>query len=277
MDMSVVIRCGDDERVFRCVDSIDEDVEVIVSTSPNPGFQKKLAARGIDFRLAPRGNLSIVSNVGFEAASYDRVLITDSDTAFEKGCIRRMHDALEKHRVVRAKLEFKHDKSVPFSRVVAEARDFVNSLPLVYTPGIAVRKDILPDIGGFLFNDPVPFAVDADLDYRIKRARIFVGFLDDAIIYHDAENLMHDLRAAYRIGGGCTASAVHLSGSDNLGGQRAPVKAVDLKGVRFWHFKEIFHTRGISVLSYQLLWDLLFYGGLMRQSLVCRLPGGRCA
>jgi len=275
MDMSIVIRCWDDERVFKCVDSIDEDVEVIVSTSENPKFQGKLAARGINYCLVPRGNLSIVSNVGFAATKYNKVLITDSDTTFEKGCIRKMHDALDEHRVVRAKLRFKHRADMPFSRIVAEARDFVNSLPVVYTPGIAVRKDILPDIGGFLFNDPVPFAVDADLNYRIRKARISVRYLDDAVIYHDAESLRHDINAAFRIGRGCMVSAVHLSGHDGSGGQRPRIIARELKGVKPQHFREILHKRGLPILSYQLLWDLLFYGGMIHQSFISRLPGGK--
>lgn len=271
MDMSIVIRCWDDDRVFRCVESVDEDVEVIVSTSSNPEFEEKLAAGGLTYCLAPRGNLSGVSNIGFASTKHDKVLITDSDTVFECGCIRRMHDALDEYGVVRAKLKFRHDAGVPFSRVVAEARDFVNSMPLVYTPGIAVRKDILPEIGGFLFNDPVPFAVDADLNYRIRSARIPVQYLDDAVIYHDPEGPKHDARAAFRIGRGCMISAVHLSNHSRFGHRRPWVIARELKGVKPQHLRTMLRTKGVSTLSYQLLWDLLFYSGMIRESLVGKL------
>src|SRR5271157_3975101 len=140
MDLTVVIRCGDDYRVFNCIDSIDEDVEIIVSTSENAALEAALSNKGIKYCLSPRKNLSLTSNVGFVNATYDKVFITDSDTLFEPGCLRKIFDALDTFKVARAKIRFPIDPLVPWSRVVAEARDFVNSLPLVYTPGVGVRR-----------------------------------------------------------------------------------------------------------------------------------------
>jgi glycosyltransferase involved in cell wall biosynthesis len=272
--MSVVIRCGDDERVFKCIESIDEDVEIIVSTCDNSAFQRKLDARSLDYVVSPRGNLSVVSNIGFDAAKYDRVLITDSDTTFEKGCIFKMFQALDEYKVVRAKLRFKERSDLSLSRVVAEARDYVNSLPLVYTPGIAVRKDLLPDIGGFLFNPPVPYAVDADLDYRIKNSKIPVKFLDDAVIYHDAEDLKHDMKAAYRIGRGCAVSSIHLPNLIKTSDKNHWATVKKLKGVKFRNYRDVLDRKGTVVLAYQLLWDTLFYAGAVHQSLRRRSPVG---
>ena len=264
MNISIIIRCGDDERVFKCIESIDEDVEVVVSISENPVLQEKLSSKGIPYCLVPRGNLSVVSNIGFNQTKNDRVIITDSDTIFEKGCIGRMHDALDDFRVVRATLKFKDSLNVPFSKIVAKARDYVNSLPLVYTPGIAVRKSLIPDIGGFLFNDPVPFAVDADLNHRIKCAGIPVKFLKDAVLYHDAEGVFHDMKAAFRIGKGCMTSAIHLSGYAMFNGQKPADILRELKGVRLYHLPELVRTKGIRILFYQMVWDALFYSGVIR-------------
>jgi hypothetical protein len=261
MDLSIVIRCGDDERVFDCIHSIDEDVEIMVSTSENPEFQSKLEARGIQYCLSPRGNLSEVSNIGFNHAKHEKVIITDSDTIFEKGTIKKMYLALDEYDVVRAKLQFRTYKKKPFSRTVAEARDYVNSLPLVFTPGIGIKRGITEKIGGFLFNDPVPFAVDADMDYRIKQAKIPVKYLSNAAIYHDAESIRHDMKAAYRIGAGCMTSAIYLSESFH-NGQKAPIAIVrDLKGVRVEHWNDLLRTKGVGVFMYQMMWDIMFYSG----------------
>lgn len=260
LDMTIVIRCGDDERVFRCIESIDERVEVIVSTSENPELQEKLEERGVEYCLTPRSNLSMTSNIGFERATNEKVLITDSDTWFEGGCIRRIYDALKEFKVARARLVFKHSPNVPFSRLVSEARDFVNSLPVVYTPGIGVRADLIPDIGGFLFNDPVPYAVDADLNYRVQKACVPVKFIEDAIIYHDVVDVWHDLKAATRIGRGCIVSGQWMS-NHGISGDSVLSTARELKGVKPGHLIDVARSKGISVFVYQLLWDMHFHAG----------------
>jgi len=261
MDLSIVIRCGDDERVFDCIQSIDEDVEIMVSTSKNPHFQSKLETRSIQYCLSPRGNLSQVSNIGFNHTKHEKVIVTDSDTIFKKGTIKEMYLALDEYDVVRAKLRFLADEKKPFSKTVAEARDYVNSLPLVFTPGIGIKRGITEKIGGFLFNDPVPFAVDADLDYRIIQAKIPVKYLPNAEIYHDAESIRHDMKAAYRIGAGCMTSAIYLSRQIH-NNQKHPRKIVsELKGVKTRHLGDVMRKKGPSVFAYQLLWDLLFHSG----------------
>ena len=200
-DLSVVIRCWNDSSVLQCIDSIDLDVEVIVSFTGADDLAARIREHGARCVRAPRSNLSRVSNIGFNATTYDKVILTDSDTVFEPGCVGRLRDALGTFRAARARLRFEGDYGL--SKIVAEARDYVNGLPLLYTPGIAVRKDLLPEVGGFLFNDPVPYAVDTDLDFRVKRARVPVAYLTDAWLRHTAVSVRHDLRAAYRIGGGC--------------------------------------------------------------------------
>lgn len=259
MELSVVIRCKDDERVFDCIESVDEDVEIIVVLNQNDTLKDRLEQMGIVCCVSPPGNLSTVSNIGFSAARNDKVIITDSDTIFNSGSIEKMNDSLNNYKVVRAKLKFKSCNSIPFSKIISEARDFVNSLPLVYTPGIGVRRDILPEIGGFLFNENVPFAVDADLNYRINEIDLDVKFLNDAVIQHDSEGIKHDLKAAIRIGRGCRRSAETL-GTIYL---HTNVRSIGkyLKGVKLHHYPLIIKNKGFKVLLYQIIWDSHFYIG----------------
>lgn len=255
-----MIRCGDDDRVFRCIDSIDEEVDVVVSISENRSLQRRLEDRGVRFCLSPRRNLSKTSNMGFEEAKHDKVFITDSDTILERGCLARVYKALDKAPVVRAKLKFRHNSDVFLSRIVAEARDYVNSMPLAFTPGLGVQRELLPRIGRFLFNDQVPYAVDADLDYRIKNSNVPVVFLEDAILYHDVESVKHDLKAAYRIGKGCIISASWLSSTGRFYGSKYQI-VKQLKAVKMKHWRDIVVRKGLFVLLYQFLWDMSFFTG----------------
>lgn len=257
MDLSVVIRCGDDWRVFDCIKSIDESVEIIVALSENPDLQKELESLGIRYCVTPRRNLSVTSNMGIAKASFEKVVITDSDTVFEPGCIRNLYHALDEFSIVRARLRFTSDQSGITSRIVAEARDYVNSLRLVYTPGVAIRKDVVAELGGFVFNDIVPYAVDADLNFRIKASKTRVKFADQAVLNHCAESYRHDLKAAYRIGIGCAISYLSLRKMP----QFSAIKWNDLKGVRLGRLPDIMIRKGVLVLAYQILWDYCYWLG----------------
>ncbi|MHA1448415.1 MAG: glycosyltransferase [Candidatus Hodarchaeales archaeon] len=260
MDISIVIRCCDDERVFRCIESIDEDVEIIISLCENEVIQKKIEEMKIKYCIIPRGNLSITSNAGFKIASHQKVFITDSDTLFKKNCIRETFINLDKYKIVRARIIFQYNTRNPISKIIAEARDYVNSLPVVYTPGIGVHKDLLDKIGGFLFNDPVPFAVDADLTFRVKEANIPVKYLDSACIYHSSVDIYHDLKAAFRIGKGCAISAILLNKMNKNSKSYRKIR-YDLKGVKVTDYPDIVRKKGPLVMLYQIIWDLFFYLG----------------
>jgi GT2 family glycosyltransferase len=150
---------------------------------------------------------------------------------------------------------------MPFSGIVSNARDYVNSLPLVYTPGIALRKNILSRIGGFMFNNVVPYAVDADLNYRVWSSKTPVIFSGKSIINHSAESLNRDLKAAYRIGGGCAASYKSLKKMP----QFSSIRWNDLKGVPMNRLPDLLTQKGFLVFVYQIIWDTAFWYGYIRR------------
>lgn len=263
MDISIIIRCGDDNRVFNCIESIDEDVEVIVSLSDNQKLETELKNKGIKYCLSPRKNLSMTSNIGFELASHEKIIITDSDTVFESGCIKKIYESLDNYKVACVGIKFLSDPSIPFSNIVAQSRDYVNSLPLFFTPGIALKKDVLSEIGGFLFDDNVPYAVDANLDYRLKKSGLPVAWLNnEAYICHAPETIKHDLKAAFRIGMGCKVGVERLRSYE----QYSDAKWNALKGVKFKSIIDVFQKKGVYVGFYQLLWDIFHFAGYSHQT-----------
>jgi hypothetical protein len=262
LDISVVIRCSDDNHIFKCIKSIDSQVEIIVSLTENKKIQKKLEDMGIKYCITPKGNLSITSNAGFNVTSFNKVIITDSDTIFGKKCVEKMFNALNDFKCARVNLKTLWNSSLRFSNIVAKGISYVFSLPLAFTPGLAVRKDILTEIGGFLFNEPVPFAVDADLNHRIKKAKIPIKFLKDAYLYHLPCSLKHSLKAAFRIGKGVRISVEHL----NLllkESKRYLMKS--LKAVKPNAIFDILFRKGLKLFLYQLFWDLFYYIGYYYQ------------
>lgn len=174
-----------------------------------------------------------------------------------------MYDALNEYKITRAKLVFKVYPRNIFSKIAAEARDYVYNKPLVFTPGIGVRRDVLDEIYGFLFNDPVPWAVDADLNYRIKQANIPVAFLKDAYIYHSPLKIKRDLKAAFRIGMGVRVSVRELS---KILMNPKKIKK-NLKAVKKRDYFNIYKEKSLLILIYQFIWDSLYYSGYYYQKL----------
>jgi glycosyltransferase involved in cell wall biosynthesis len=216
---------------------------------------------GIKYCITPRGNLSRTSNIGISYASYDKVIITDSDTTFEPGAIAELYHSLCQFPIARARIRFILDKKRTSTRIVSEARDYVNSLPLVYTPGVAFHKEVAEKLGGFLFNDLVPYAVDADWNYRIARAKVPVKFDGNAMINHCPEGVRHDLKAAYRIGCGCAISYMSLRKNSKF----STMRWNDLKGVKISMLPDVLSKKGAMVLLYQIVWDSFYWMGYAYQ------------
>lgn len=256
-ELSIVIRCGDDPNVLDCISSIDCDSEIIVSFTGNSDLAKRIRRTGALCVETVAGNLSSVSNTGVEKASGNYVVITDSDTVFEPGTLEKLKNALVHYKVARARIRFMNPSNKFFTGIIASARDYVNNLRLVYTPGIAIRRDLLGEVQGRLFNDVVHYAVDADLDLRIKRAGIPVAFLEDSYIRHSAISVKHDLQAAFRIGKGCARSISFWNADGRLG----DIPVMTLKGVPPYLLPDLLKKKGFMVLIYQLIWDLFYWTG----------------
>lgn len=258
MDMTLVIRCGSDPKVFDCISSVDEDVEILVSTIPDPEFEDRLREAGASVCTSPPGNLSVASNVGIASATNDRVFLTDSDTVLAKGCLSTVYGLLNEYPVVCARIEFEDD-GTRRSRKVAAARSFVNSKELAFTPGLGFDRRISDSIGGYMFDDGVPFAVDANLDFRLKHNGIPVSYGSDAAISHSVESVRHDMVAARRIGAGVQKGAESLKTMY----PEVPFKNIrrSLKAVHWRDYPAIIARHGLGTAIYQARWDLNFYIG----------------
>ena len=258
MDMTLVVRCGSDPKVFDCISSVDEDVEILVSSIPDPDFEDRLRESGVNVCTSPSGNLSVASNTGIMSASFDKVFLTDSDTILAKGCLSTVYELLDEYPVVCARIVFEDD-GTRLSRRVADARSFVNSKKLAFTPGLGFDRRVAGSIGGYMFDDDVPFAVDANLDFRLKHNGSPVSYGSTATIQHSMESVRHDMVAARRIGAGVQKGAERLE----IMYPDVPFKEIrrSLKAVHWNDYPTIISQYGLGTALYQAVWDLNFYIG----------------
>ena len=256
MKLSIVIRCCNDFRIFQCINSIDEDVEVIVSLCKNQKIISQLEQMNIKYCIVPKGNLSITSNRGVEIASNEKIILIDSDTTFKKNTIKKVYLELNRINAVNLKIIFLTRKNQIFSDLVSKTRSIVNSQNLFFTPGIAFNTKIIANLGGYLFNEKISFAVDAELNYRMKLNKINFSYLESAIIYHDAESIRHDLNAAYRIGKGVKTGEYYIL--------KNYTEIHNLKVVKPKIYPQIIRKFGFMTFFYQIIWDLFFLLGYFK-------------
>ena len=117
-------------------------------------------------------------------------------------------------------------------------------------------------MGGYFFDEEVPFAVDANLDYRIRRNGVPVVHDSGARIVHGIETVEHDMVAARRIGAGVRAGARSLARMYPDTSERRI--GHDLKAVHTGDYPDILRTKAMGVLLYQMRWDLNFHIGRCR-------------
>lgn len=206
--MSVVVSCSNDYHVFETIDSIDENVEIVCSLTPNRLIERLLAERKIPYCITPRGNHSVTVNAGVGLSSHPKVILIDSDCVFGRGSIRLLARSLDEYEAVNARVVFQsHDL---ISDCIGRCRDFDYGVgypdydsygPPLFRPGIGFHRSLIERLGG-LFDPRIPWTEDAELTYRLHRAGVPIRHVADAIVYHLPVRLRHHFRAYYFYGKG---------------------------------------------------------------------------
>lgn len=256
-DITVVIASSEDESVFNCIDSVNGEAGIVVSLTPYKAIETRLLRLSIPFVVVPRGNLGVTFNAGIELATTNKVIVMTDDAAFKPGAIEKLAQGLEQYDACKARLSFQYDDVHPLSRVVASARDFINSSQTrVFTPGLALRKDIRGRMGGHFFNEQVRWAEDAEFSYRFHNNGLSFGYIKDAVVTHPAVSLKHDLRGAFLIGLS-KRRAVDLGLREGDEDVTPTLKRI-LSGETFGRKSRLFREKGASTLLYMMVWDSIY-------------------
>lgn len=201
---SIVIALKDDERILECLDSVDEEVEIVLALNGCPRRLKdKVSAhprRPVITEIPDVGNLGGAYNAGIEAASGRYILLMDSDCLFAGGTIRKMAGLAGKYPLVKGKVVYGEARGV-MSRIIARIRefdegDYVSALspPLIYDRTLSEK------IGGRHFDPLIHWCEDREFDFRLQMANIPVLLEESAVIFHDAQVGAQNLRSYWRYG-----------------------------------------------------------------------------
>ena len=246
--ISILIRAGNDDSVFDCIASIKKTApnsKIKVSVLANKALEKGIAKLRIKYCVVPKGNISLTTNKGLELIKGDKVLITDSDTIFDKNCINLLDKALGKYEVVKPQIIFKNNGSIT-SILIANLRKYFNSKNnKMFTPGLAFRMSIKNKVGGYYFDNKVTWSEDSEFSNRVELAKLKTFVEKRARLFHPPVSLRHDLGGAFLIG---------AKKPENKG-------LIEIIIKRLKTLYEILRDFGFPTLVYGLVWYLFFDSG----------------
>jgi GT2 family glycosyltransferase len=203
LQMTVVIPTVNDRRVFRVVHQVLEvEAEcLVVCNGSSPAFEGELRKLPIRIESLPDANLSWALEVGVRAATYDKIVLMDSDCRFSEETLVRFFQLLDEHPLVRGMCVFEQKNFM--SRIIANVRTATTTVVQgAYKPPLGlVRSNLLKHLDYF-FHPDILWCEDAEFDARRIAAGIPVHFAPEAIIYHDCLQMLSDLRSAARYGRG---------------------------------------------------------------------------
>lgn len=199
-EISIVIRCCNDPRVFRCIDSIDEACDVVLALTPNTEIERGVQARGLPMSLSAPGNPAATTLAALPLCRYQTVMLVDSDCVLVPGAIRRLVEIARKADIVRPRVEF---EAIGWSSYLTRlARDFQYTYRgHIYEPGLVLRLDrVLPVVGGYLFTEWAPFTPDGEFDDRAREVDLRVATDPETTLVHAALPFHRHLHSHWRYG-----------------------------------------------------------------------------
>lgn len=263
MDLTVIIADSTDLRIKNCIESIDEDIEVLVSLNgPSKELFDLVKEMNVKYCFLPNMGLAAALNNGIKHASNSKIIIIDSDCTFKEGTIRKLCDALDRYPMVRGVQITRFDGFL--SQIISKAREFHgNTNPdskldeiMAYKP-LAYKKEVAKLLGGEIYNPKLKLSEDFEMNERRKSAGVKLGFIPDAIIYHDPISIKSDLKSAFMYGSD-RHTMVEL-------GLTKPKKTFlqSLKKLR----KKCYLRFGFGVTAYMVLWTSAYDLGYFKKKL----------
>lgn len=270
MKVSVVIPVSNDLRLKRCIDSVNEKVEVVISLNkPSIRIKEQVIFvlrqkkgknkyQGINFVVCEIKKQSIAGayNNGIKHASYDHIFLMDSDCIFGKGCIRKLENNLGNRLLSKGKVIFTANSWI--TKIVAKAREFHTSDKVnAYSPPLLFSKKIINCIGGYYFHPSLCWLEDSEFDRRVRNAGLKIAYDPTANVYHPPLTLVSDLKSAFWYGVG-KKIGVELGIHDKPTGIIGSIKK---------YIFDVSKEKGVFVGTYLFIWKMSLFTGYFSQSL----------
>lgn len=206
---SIVIPVKDDPLIFQCLESVDEQVEVVVVTNGStPAFLQSLAAFEefpLEIVSLEKPGIGAAFNAGAEKASGDFILLMDSDCVFTPGSIRAMVAGLGSGNFSRGRTVFSNYNWT--TGMTARTREYTEDAlrtrrPNAYSPPLLYRKDVIRQMGGYHFDPRLAWREDRDFELRRRAAGLPVTFVSKGTVIHKPLSIRADLASVRNYGAG---------------------------------------------------------------------------
>jgi len=262
--LSVIIPVSKDLQIKACLESIDALVEVVVVLNNQPAAEVvQIVKQDKRCRLiyaSGRGcNLAKVFNIGIKVATYQKIVLTNSDCQFSPQLLSKIYLELDNYEVVKAQVDFEYHSYGQF--LVSESRRLFHQIfdsgTKLFGPGLAFRREIVNKIGGYFFSEPMSWGEDGDLSKRIHQADLKLLILQEKI-KHSSESILHDLNVAWKIGRGNRIKE-KLAGVSYLVAFLTDIR--HLFTDHHHQFRIAYKIGGFQLLLYFLLWKIIFHLG----------------
>lgn len=258
LHLSIVIRCGYNyEQLLRCISSIDENVDVVISTAVDSDIAERKFGQNIAVVTHPYGNWSLAAEVGIQKTKYNKIIIMDSDSVFVRKAISTIYNSLsDSVLVVKPTIIFRHTDS-RISKLISNIRTYQNEYkPKAFTPGLAVQKGELIKLIGInsnLYDTRIKYADDGNLNKRIYEKKIPIKILKSAKICHSPVSLRHEIKTAYILGKGNKLS------DGKIGTKMLIYRELSTKARQF--YKGAYKRFGVLTALGLIVWRVIYYIG----------------
>lgn len=262
-------------EVINLLASIDENIEVILVLNNASLLIKNtfsyLRFENFVLRILeiPSCSLGMIKNVGIENARNDNVFFLDADNVLEKGTLKKIIDCLKKYDAGKVNVVIQTNST---ANKIFAANRVPQKNNFAYTPGLFFRKSIFDKIGGYYFKVDLPWREDYQLGQRVLEYGVYIHYIEDAIVYHPPYIFIHDLKTAFRCGGGHYIGCVkgYIKPTLKYGGGKSFLKSVarDIYRVPYLLFVLFYQDTkrfGIVTAAYKLFWKTIFSFGYYSQ------------
>ncbi|HEX5116529.1 MAG TPA: glycosyltransferase family A protein [Pseudonocardiaceae bacterium] len=206
---SIVIPVKDDPLIIRCLESVDEHVEVVVVTNGStPAFLELLGSFDkypIEIVSLDEPGIGAAFNAGAEKASGDFILLMDSDCVFTPGSIRALATGLGSGDFSRGRTVFSSHNWA--TRMTARTREYTEDAlrtgrPNAYSPPLLYRKDVIRKMGDYHFDSRLAWREDRDFELRRRAAGLPISFVPEGTVIHKPLSFKADLASVRSYGAG---------------------------------------------------------------------------
>lgn len=224
-DVSIVIPVKSDCLLDCALDSIKDEVEVIVSLNfPSEEVRmicEKWRQRNCIFELkvieTQEIGMPVALNNGVEKAKFSKVIVLDSDCVLESDAIKYYQEHLEIYDFVRGTTKVKEINKFWYQQTkmgVESVNVTMKASPKLYGPSIAFRKEKFLELGGY--DKDILYGCDHKFSDKVIENNYTIVFCEKAIVWHTPISFSTDRRSHIGYGKGNRVSDKKALSHDGL-------------------------------------------------------------